>query len=514
MFRASRVVVIGAGINGLVAANYLRRAGCAVSLIEHASRVGGACVSAAAEVDGQHQDYALGASVLGLMQDFVWQDTGLAQRLRSFCPEHPKLVHFPGQAEPTWIYREPERLDREFADKWGERGDLRAFRADEARVVDFLQGGYRAAVTPTLAAAREALGDELTRLWITGSARDLLAHYCSAEGTRTYMAMTVTESGPVSLDEPGSAFTIPMMDSGSVFGGYYGFVRGGIWQVTEELGRINDELGVETFVDSHVDALDTRAGELRFTSPRGEQRLAWDQLVLATDPVTAARLVGDVRLQAHTQGQRLLGSAGKLNLLFREPVRWKHGTTHPHSDSVFRFRFAVDTIADFEAATLRVTEPGADYAPGYLQIYCEGAAMRQMGLVEPFDRLAVFFKNLALRLPGDALPEIEAQVRTSVLELVANPEACCWSRLLTPRDLQQTFGFPGGNLDHTMLVGGQTFHERGYAADPARGFYRFGGFDNIHVCGAATYPCGSVAGTPGYMCAQQLLRGIGIEASA
>ena len=63
-----------------------------------------------------------------------------------------------------------------------------------------------------------------------------------------------------------------------------------------------------------------------------------------------------------------------------------------------------------------------------------------------------------------------------------------------------------------MLVGGQTFHERGYAADPACGFYRFGGFDNIHVCGAATYPCGSVAGTPGYMCAQQLLRGIGIDA--
>jgi len=433
MARPQRIVIIGAGINGLVAANYLRRAGCAVSLIERASQVGGACVSATAEVDGHRQDYALGASVLGLMQDFVWQDTGLAARLRSFCPEHPKLVHFPGQAEPTWIYREAGRLDREFADKWGERGDLRAFRADEARVVEFLQHGYRAAVAPTLEAARQALGDELTRLWISGSARGLLNHYCSAEGTRTYMAMTVTESGPVSLDEPGSAFTIPMMDSGSVFDGYYGFVRGGIWQLTAELGRINTELGIETFLDSHIEAVDTEAGQVRFTSPQGERRLAWDQLVLATDPVTAARLVGDAGLQAHTQGQRLLGSAGKLNLLFREPVRWKHGTAHPHSDSVFRFRFAVNNIADFEAATLRVTEPGADYAPGYLQIYCEGAAMRQMGLIEPFDRLAVFFKNLALRLPGEALPEIEAQVRASVLELVANPEACCWSRL-SPRD--------------------------------------------------------------------------------
>jgi len=57
-------------------------------------------------------------------------------------------------------------------------------------------------------------------------------------------AMNVTESGPVSLSEPYSAFIIPMMSSGSVFGGHYGFVRRGIWQVTRELGRINQQLGV------------------------------------------------------------------------------------------------------------------------------------------------------------------------------------------------------------------------------------------------------------------------------
>ena len=49
--------------------------------------------------------------------------------------------------------------------------------------------------------------------------------------------MTVTESGPVSLDGPYSAFTLPLMDSGSIFGGHYGFVKGGIWRITEELAR-------------------------------------------------------------------------------------------------------------------------------------------------------------------------------------------------------------------------------------------------------------------------------------
>ena len=46
------VVVIGAGINGLVAAFYLRRAGHAVTLIDRADRVGGACISAEATIEG------------------------------------------------------------------------------------------------------------------------------------------------------------------------------------------------------------------------------------------------------------------------------------------------------------------------------------------------------------------------------------------------------------------------------------------------------------------------------
>jgi phytoene dehydrogenase-like protein len=45
------VVIIGAGINGLVAANYLRRAGCDVTVIDRADRPGGACVSEVADGD-------------------------------------------------------------------------------------------------------------------------------------------------------------------------------------------------------------------------------------------------------------------------------------------------------------------------------------------------------------------------------------------------------------------------------------------------------------------------------
>lgn len=502
------ITVVGAGINGLVAANYLQRAGCKVTMIERAERVGGACVSATARVNGATQDYALGASVLGLMQDFVFQETGLAQRLRTFVPNHPKFVWFPGDVEPARIFRDPVELDSELANKWGEQGDVAAFRADEAKVVAFLQEGYINAAPPSIEDAIHTLGRTLTELWISGSARNLMEHYFSSEQSKMYMAMTVTESGPVSLGDPYSAFTLPLMDSGSIFGGYYGFVKGGIWCITEVLGEINRELGVKTHLSTKLVNVDVQAGSLSYEQAGTEEQARFDYLVMATDPLTAARMIGNSRQLESTEGQKFRGSSGKLNLMFRNPVRWKYSSEASDSDTAFRFLFSVSDIREYEAATLKVLDTDVDYVPGYMQVYCEGAAMRQLQHEEPFDRLAVFFKNLSLRECGAALDNVERQVCDHLFRYIENPEDCVWTRLLMPKDLQELFHFPGGNLDHTMLTGGQTYFDRTYSDDPAMNFYRFGSLENIYMCGSGIYPCGSVTGTPGFMCSQQLLRHI------
>ena len=503
---ARRFVVIGAGINGLVAAHYLRRAGHAVTMLERTLRPGGACVFETATVDGLSQRYALGASVLGLMPDFIFRETGLAGRLETYVPNQSKRIYFPDSRANAWIHRDALALDRELRDKWGENGDVAGFRRDEARVIAYLQEGYRNATPPRLDEARERLGETLTRLWITGNAMELLDHYFTADRTKIYMAMTVTESGPVSLHDPYSAFTLPVMDSGSVFDGYYGFVRDGIWRVTEELAQLNRELGVELRLGAEVESVDAGRGMLDYSIEGQQHKLAFDEVVFATDPLAASRMVGDAALSKTVEGKRYLGSSGKLNLMFRRPAQWKEGADAADGDTAFRFIFAVESLADFERATLRVASGEVDYEPGYIQIYCEGAAMRQLDLSEPFDRLTLFLKNLALDKRGEALPDVAEAVKAQLFPHLRNPEDCVWSRLLTPKDLQQLFLFPGGNIDHTMLVGGQTFADRQFAPDPARDFYGFGRWPNLSYCGAGAYPCGSIAGTPGYMCAQQLIR--------
>lgn len=245
MSETPHAIVIGGGINGLVASNYLRRSGLKVTLLERKERVGGACRRDSVIVEGKELVYPTGATVLGMMQDFVFKETGLADRVRIWTPDYGKIIHFPSSPEPFHISPDFEELADELSVKLEERGDVEGFRRDEARVVAYIRNGYRTAQVPTLESATETLGPKLTKLWITGSAEELLDHYFTADMTKTYMGMTVIESGPTSFRSPYSAFTIPLYDSGSVFGGGWGFAQGGLWALTEALGELNQELGVE-----------------------------------------------------------------------------------------------------------------------------------------------------------------------------------------------------------------------------------------------------------------------------
>ena len=241
------VIIVGAGINGLVAANYLIKHGLDVSVVEKKPNTGGACVKDSAIIENKNIDFAYGATVLGMMPDFIFQETGLSDKIEGYYPKTPKLVYFNDEESSTKIYQDYVKLEKELHEKWGEKGRVNEFRNDEKKVVKFIQKLYKNAISPTIDIANDHLGKDITSLWITGSAKNLLDHYFSSEKTKLYMGMTVIESGPASIYDPGTAFTIPLMDSGSIFNGYWGFVKTGIWKITETLTEINKKLGVKFY---------------------------------------------------------------------------------------------------------------------------------------------------------------------------------------------------------------------------------------------------------------------------
>ena len=89
-------------------------------------------------------------------------------------------------------------LEKELKDRWDEKGDVKAFRNDENKVIEFIQKIYKEGTPPNLDQAVNEIGKDLTELWIKGWAKDRLDHYFTSEKTKVYMGMTVIESSRTS----------------------------------------------------------------------------------------------------------------------------------------------------------------------------------------------------------------------------------------------------------------------------------------------------------------------------
>jgi phytoene dehydrogenase-like protein len=82
------------------------------------------------------------------------------------------------------------------------------------------------------------------------------------------------------------------------------------------------------------------------------------------------------------------------------------------------------------------------------------------------------------------------------------PGAILARQVLTPLDLERTYGLTEGNIFHGDLSLEQLFFMR-----PVPGWARYrtplGG---LYLCGAGAHPGGGVTGAPGYNAAHQALR--------
>lgn len=500
-----KVIVIGGGINGLVAANYLQRNGYAVTMLEKKTSIGGACTSDEISFAGKSYGYSNGASAFGFMQDFVFEDTGLSKKVVVGAPEHPQVVYF-GESEPCFLHDDIQQLKQELTTKWNETGDVEAFFNDLEKVRNFLIANFRNATVPTVAAACNVLGQQFTRRWITGSACNLLNHYFTSEQTKMFFYIEVTESGPVDFDSPYSAFNVALMNTGGIFDGSWGFVKGGIAAITRTLAEINAQLGVKLITNADLRSVSPSGKVVNFAIGGKTRKEKTDLVVFATDPLTTARLLCDDEMESQVSGKKMLGTSGKVILFFKRPVQWKDSTGSKDFDAAFRFLISTNSPEEFEASSKEVEEGKKVFSDAYYEIYCEGAGRRRLGEDMDYDMVAVFLKNLAGSKVGAEMPEVKKHVEDLILAKIHNPDDLIGSVLFTPKDIKNNFFMPQGNIDHIELSDGQNYFQRTFSANPQEQFYQFGKNSNIYYCGAGAYPCGSVAGTVGYMCAQEIIR--------
>jgi phytoene dehydrogenase-like protein len=78
-------------------------------------------------------------------------------------------------------------------------------------------------------------------------------------------------------------------------------------------------------------------------------------------------------------------------------------------------------------------------------------------------------------------------------------------QVLTPADLEETFGLTGGHILHGEHALDQLFTMR-----PVLGWARYRTpIDGLFLCGAGTHPGGGLTGAPGRNAAREIVRALG-----
>ena len=183
-------------------------------------------------------------------------------------------------------------------------------------------------------------------------------------------------------------------------------------------------------------------------------------------------------------------------MFFKKPVEWKKEKA---LETSFRFVFSQDTLDGLNDSGQMALNSENNYTPGYIQIYPDGAAQRKLNNSENFDKIICFTKNFSFNKQSKDLLYAEQNIIEKISKLISNPEDLVGTKFLTPKDLNKTFFFPEGNIDHIAMDGSQNFDKRTFSSNPNTNFYNYSNYENIYYGGAGIFPCGSIAGTPGYM---------------
>jgi phytoene dehydrogenase-like protein len=518
------LIVIGGGVNGLVTAAYLAKAGLKVLVLEARDTPGG--LAQTEEMAPGFRCDVAGHDVGWLLPDIA-ADLGLgAHGVELVLPEatvwspQPDGRSLTLWSDPARTVVEIGRFSPDDARAWP------AFTAQLARFAKVLEAVY--AVTPPH--VPDARGGDLMTLLNLGrrlrglgrrqmveflrvppmSVAEWLDDWFAADALKGAVGasgITRMLQGPRSA---GTAFVLLHHHVGRPAGAVRAahLVKGGVGNLGSALIAAAKGFGAEIRTSAPVREIVVRDGRVLGVALETGEHLAVPQVVSSADPrrtlcgmVDASHLdpefvraVRNIRYRGATATVQLaLGElprftarapdgalrgaitiAPSLDYLERAYDDAKYGAVSRYPYLEARF----PTLADpsLAPAGKHIMTVHVQYAPYHLKSGSWDAPTRE--------RLA----DLVVATLAEYAPDLKQSV--------------LYRRVVTPKDLESRFGLTEGHAYHGELTLDQVFFMR-----PVAGWARYRTpIAGLHLCGAGTHPGGGLAGASGRNAARQLLR--------
>ena len=514
------------GHNGLTAAFYLARAGLRTIVLERREIVGGACVTEeiAPGVRASTTSY-----IASMLRPEIVADLGLAERGLRMVPCEPGLqvVFEDARVLPWWSTHERtaeeiRRISAHDADAFGRVTErlhelarlLQPFFLEEppnlyATGWSKLREGRR-----LFRRFRHLSGDRLSDLvrFATGSLGEFVErHFESDEVRRLYLANNVygMHAPPY---RPGTAIGLlfHMLSGGEHhIQGFNGHVIGGMGSITQAMASAVRDAGGEIRTGSEVARIDVRRRPGDGVTLEDGTEISARTVLSNADPkrtflglVEKSQLPEDFR--ADVEAIAMAGPCAKVNFVLDEEPRW-NGMPE---DAGPNQRSLATLVPTLEGAQRMYDRHRWGEIPDELWVDCVTSSNVDDTLAPSGTHVMTAFVQyvpFALRSGtwDDRRDELGRKVVDTISRYSGNVATSIRAmQIVTPLDLERTYGLTEGNIFHGDLNVEQLFFMRPL---PAWSRYRTP-VDGLYLCGAGTHPGGGVTGAPGYVSSRAVLK--------
>ena len=515
-------IIIGAGHNGLVAAAYLAKQGKKVLVLERRSIIGGSVVTESFGENFQADSIHAGGS---LRPDII-KDLKLASHELQVDSVHQPFIalqsashassvtyadHLVLDPDPVKAAEAIKRFSEKDASRWNE---FVRFMDKAASILDVayatimprlpknmsLRDGYgllELGLELRLAGRKDMLN--FIRA-LPMSAQELVEEYFESEIIRAAIASVAIHGSTLGPMSAGTGYTLihnwlnrgglanPPLPAGEGLGVM------GIGAITQALANAVKFFGGEIRTDSEVAKIKIKNQIAKGVVLANDEEISADVILSSANPKhTLLKLVGAQDLPPefvwHTQSIKMRGSVAKIHLLLNEPVgadlrvRPEQGN---HTGFPPQGTLCVAPSIKYLEKAYDAAKYGEISEKPYLEITTSGNVVSIHFQFAPYQLKTGDWRLETKKVEKLAIDTL-AEYFPNLNSLISN------SHVITPLDLETTYGLTEGDINHGQLQLDQFLFMR-----PIPGWSNHKTpIDNLYLCGSGVHGGGGVSGVSG-----------------